>query len=44
VQEALRSGALGYVVKADVANHLLAAVEAEGKQFVIDTVTSNDLS
>lgn len=37
VQEALRSGALGYVIKANIANQLLTAIEAvlRGKHFVM---------
>jgi DNA-binding NarL/FixJ family response regulator len=38
VQEALASGAWGYVVKATAANDLLAAVDAvfDGRKFVSD--------
>jgi DNA-binding NarL/FixJ family response regulator len=37
VQEAIRSGAVGYVRKADMATHLLPAIEAvlQGKRFVL---------
>jgi DNA-binding NarL/FixJ family response regulator len=37
VQEALRSGALGYVIKANIANQLMTAIEAvlRGKHFVM---------
>jgi DNA-binding NarL/FixJ family response regulator len=40
VQEALRLGARGYVVKAQIANHLLAAIEAvlQGKNFVMGKI------
>lgn len=37
VQEALRSGAAGYVIKAEISNQLLPAIEAvlQGKHFVM---------
>jgi DNA-binding NarL/FixJ family response regulator len=44
VQEALRSGAHGYVVKTQAGSDLLAAVKAalEGKRFVGDGLTAHD--
>ncbi len=41
VQEALRSGALGYVRKTEIFNQLLPAIEAvlQGKQFVMGRLT-----
>jgi DNA-binding NarL/FixJ family response regulator len=45
-QEALRTGAGGYVVKSDAARELLPAVEAvlKGKQFVSASLAGNDLT
>ncbi len=44
VQEALRSGALGYVVKAHAESELLAAVDAvcQGRKFVSSTLIGHD--
>jgi DNA-binding NarL/FixJ family response regulator len=46
VEEALRTGAGGYVVKSDAAGELLSAVEAvlEGKQFVSASLAAKDLA
>jgi len=46
VEEALRTGAGGYVVKSDAAGELLSAVEAvlEGKRFVSAGLAGNDLT
>ena len=40
VQEALRSGAAGYVIKTEIFNQLLPAIEAvlHGKRWVVDTM------
>jgi DNA-binding NarL/FixJ family response regulator len=44
-EEALRTGAEGYLVKSDAAGELLSAVEAvlEGKRFVSTSLAGNDL-
>jgi DNA-binding NarL/FixJ family response regulator len=46
VEEALRTGAGGYVVKSDATGELLPAVEAvlKGKQFVSASLAGNDLT
>src|SRR5438552_536660 len=46
VEEALRTGAGGYVVKSDAARELLSAVEAvlTGKRFVSPSLAGNDLT
>jgi len=46
VEEALRTGAGGYVVKSDAAGELLPAVEAvlKGKRFVSASLAGNDLT
>jgi CheY-like chemotaxis protein len=43
VQEALRSGVAGYVIKAEIFNQLLPAIEAvlQGKQFVMGKMDDN---
>ena len=45
-EEALRTGASGYVVKSDAPGELLPAVEAvlQGKQFVSASLAANDLT
>jgi DNA-binding NarL/FixJ family response regulator len=45
-EEALRTGAAGYVVKSDAASELLPAVEAvlKGKRFVSASLAGNDLT
>jgi DNA-binding NarL/FixJ family response regulator len=45
VEEALRTGACGYVVKSDAGKNLLPAVRAilQGKQFISDSLTAHGL-